>query len=476
MRDELTALERNNTWYVVPLPAGKQSIGCRWVYKLKLHSDGSIERHNARLVAKGYNQQEGIDFMDTFSPVAKLVTVKVLLALAASQNWYLVQLNVSNAFLNADLLEEVYMDIPPSYNIQGESTHCDVPLVCKLHKSLYGLRQASRQWYSKFSQALIQLGFIQSKSDYSLFTKGSGDSFLALLVYVDDIIIAGTSLPLIDSLKQAISSIFKIRDLGFLKYFLGIEIARSSSGIFMSQRKYALQLLEDSGFLACKPVSTPMDPRISLSSTGGEPLSDHTQYRRIIGRLLYLTLSRPDITFAIHKLSQYVAQPRLPHLQAVHHLLRYLKGNPGQGLLFPASSTHQLQAFSDADWGTCLDTRRSVTGFCIFLGQSLVSWKSKKQTTVSRSSAEAEYRALASTTSEVLWLTQLLSDFSITISLPTSIYCDNQAAIHIASNPMFHERTKHIELDCHFVRDKVQENIIKILPIRSKEQLADMFY
>ena len=340
---------------------------------------------------------------------------------------------------------------------------------------IYGLKQASRQWYSKFSYSLLQFGFRQSKSDYSLFIKGSCSSFVALLVYVDDIIITTPSHQAIDSMKSFLHSQFKLKDLGTLKYFLGLEIARSTKGIVLSQRHYTLQLLEDTGFLACKPAIIPMDPKMQLTATDGDVLTDISQYRRLIGRLLYLTLSRPDITFAVHKLSQFLAQPRVPHLQAAHHLLRYLKSSPGQGLFFSSSSSLQLKAFSDADWGSCVVSRKSVTGFCVFLGDSLVSWKAKKQTTISRSSAEAEYRAMAATTCELVWLRQLLMDFGVTISSPALLLCDNQAAVHIASNPIFHERTKHIEIDCHFVRDKVTDGFVKLMPIRSQHQLADVF-
>ncbi|KAL5579088.1 hypothetical protein UlMin_011530 [Ulmus minor] len=396
-------METNNTWTVTPLPHDKHTIGCKWIYKIKFKSDGSIERYKARLVAKGYTQQEGLDFVETFSPVAKLVTVKVLLALAASHSWHLAQLDVNNAFLNGDLFEEVYMDLPLGYLRQGESSSSQGKLVCKLHKSIYGLKQASRQWYSKFSQALLKFGFVQSKSDYSLFTKGHGSSFIALLVYVDDIILASPSSITIAELKQFLHTQFQLKDLGCLKYFLGLEIAKSKQGIMLSQRHYTLQLLEDTGYLACKPTAVPMDPKLRLAATEVDLLTDITHYRRLVGKLLYLTLSRPDITFAVHKLTQFLAQPRLPHLKAVHHLLRYLKNSPGQGLFFSSTSSLQLRAysdacapvrlnaFSDADWGSCPDSRRSTTGFCIFIGDSLVSWKAKKQTTVSRSSAEAEY-------------------------------------------------------------------------------------
>ena len=467
MKEELDAMEANNTWEVTPLPKGKHTIGCRWVYRVKRKQDGSVDRYKARLVAKGYTQQAGIDFQDTFSPVAKLTTVRVLLALAAVKGWRLLQLDVNNAFLNGDLFEEVYMDLPLGYHTKGEN------LVCKLKKSIYGLRQASRQWFHKFSSAIINAGFTQSKSDYSLFYTGSGDSYVALLVYVDDIIITSKDPAAITNVQLSLQNLFKLKVLGNLKYFLGLEIASSKEGICLSQRNYTLSLLEDTGFADSKPASLPMDPNLKLNTVDGEPLPDDGQYRRMIGRLLYLTISRPDIAFAVNKLSQYMSAPRSPHLDALHHLLRYLKTSPGQGLLFSASSPLSLKAYADADWGSCLDTRRSTTGHCVFLGDSLISWKSKKQHTVSRSSSEAEYRALASVTSEVLWVKALLKDFGVHIG-STLVFCDNNAAIHLASNPSFHERSKHIEIDCHFTRDRVQDGTLRLVHVRSEHQLADL--
>ena len=256
----------------------------------------------------------------------------------------------------------------------------------------------------KFSTTIVTLCFTQSKCDYSLFTKGCDSSFVALLVYVDDIVIASPSSSIIATVKTQLQSAFKLKDLGPLKYFLGLEVARSAKGIFLSQRKYILSLLEDSGFIGSKPASVPMDPNLKLTATDGDPLPDSSQYRRLIGRLLYLTISRPDITFAVNKLSQFMSNPLTPHLSVVHHLLRYLKSTPGQGILFSSKSSIRLQGYADADWGTCPDSRKSISGFCMFLGDSLISWKSKKQSTVARSSAEAEYRSLAAITSEISWL------------------------------------------------------------------------
>ena len=234
MKAELDAMETNNTWSITSLPKGKHSIGCKWIFKIKYKSDGTIDRHKARLMAKGYTQQEGLDFIETFSPVAKLVTVKVHLALAANNKWHLTQLDVNNAFLNGDLFEEVYMDLPLGYHAARNTDLQGRKPVCKLHKSIYGLKQASRQWYSKISHSLLQFGFAQSKSDYSLFTKGSGDSFVALLVYVDGIIITSPNARVVDSVKGFLHSQFKLKDLGPLKYFIGLEIAHSSAGIVLS--------------------------------------------------------------------------------------------------------------------------------------------------------------------------------------------------------------------------------------------------
>ncbi|XP_062118563.1 uncharacterized mitochondrial protein AtMg00810-like [Humulus lupulus] len=339
-----------------------------------------------------------------------MVTLKLILAISAIKNWHTLQLDINNAFLNGDLNEEVYMTIPPGLLIPPFLNAGTQP-VCKLHKSLYGLRQSSRQSHTKLTEALLHDGFTQCKADYTLFTKGKETSFIALLVYVDDIIITGPDLHQLHQIQQTLHTHFKLKALGPLKYFLGFEIARSSAGLFLSQRQYTLQLLQDTGYLGSKPAATPMDPRAKLDSTSGQPLHDPSQFRRLIGCLLYLTLSRPDITFVVHYLSQFMSAPRTPHLQATHHLLRYLKSKPGQGLLYPSSSSLNLRAFSDSDWASCPITRRSTTGFCVFLGDCLISWRSKKQPTILKSSAEAEYRALAATASEITWLQYFLDAF-----------------------------------------------------------------
>jgi hypothetical protein len=469
MNSELHALQQNKTWIFVDQPANIKPIGSKWVYKVKHKDDGSIERYKARLVAKGYNQIEGLDFFDTFSPVAKITTVRTLIALAAVKSWHLHQMDVNNAFLHGDLQEDVYMTVP-------QGVHSPKPnQVCKLIKSLYGLRQASRKWYERLTSLLISQGYHQSSSDYSLFTLNKQGSFTALLVYVDDIILAGDSLAEFARIKTVMDEEFKIKDLGKLRYFLGIEVAHSKSGISICQRKYCLDLLQDTGLLGSKPAPTPLDSSIKLHQDNSAAYEDVAGYRRLVGKLLYLTTTRPDIAFVTQQLSQFLSSPTLVHYETACRVVRYLKGTPGRGLFFSSTSTIQLLGFADADWANCVDTRRSTSGYCFFLGTSLISWRAKKQNTVSRSSTEAEYRSLSFAACELQWLISLLEDLHITCVKPPVLYCDNQSAVHIASNPIFHERTKHLEIDCHFVRDKVQQGTFKLLPVSSKSQLADFF-
>ena len=294
------------------------------------------------------------------------------------------------------------------------------------------------------------------------------------IVYVDDIIITGNDMHLIDIVRNFLISRFEIKDLGRLKYFLGIELAYCNNGLILSQRKYALDLLQETGKLGGKPACSPIVTTGPLVDDE-EPFEDIERYQRLVGRLIYLTITRPDIAFAVSQISQHMHSPKMGHWRAVERILHYIKKSPGLGIWMKNNGSSQIEGFCDADWASDSKDRRSTTGYCMFVGGNLVAWKSKKQHVVSRSSAEAEYRAMASAASEIVWLKALVEELGFNVSTPINLHCDNQSAIHIASNPVFHERTKHIEVDCHFIRQKVEEKLIATPYIKGKEQLADIF-
>nr|XP_043639383.1 uncharacterized mitochondrial protein AtMg00810-like [Erigeron canadensis] len=400
-----------------------------------------------------------------------MVTVRCMLTIVVNNNWPLFQLDVNNAFLYGDLCEDVYMDIPQGYSSENNF------LVCKLNKSLYGLKQAPRQWNSKLSSALLECGFSQSKSDYSLFTRNINGNFVALLVYVDDIVITGNCVKEIEQVKSFLSTKFKIKDLGKLKFFLGIEVLENDNGLCFSQRKYCLELLNDFGMLGCKPMHTPLEMNITVKpfTKNGKMLDNITVYQKLIGKLIYLTLTRPDISYSVQCLSQFMHAPSQEHFDLGLRILRYVKKAPGKGLFVQKGNNSLLTGYVDYDWARCVTTRKSVTSFTVYLGNTLVSWKSKKQPTVAKSSAEAEYRALAAVTCEIIWLKNLLLDFGITCSIPVNVHCDSKAAIQIAANPVFHEKTKHLEIDLYFVREKISAGLLNTVKIQSELNAADVF-
>lgn len=349
--------------------------------------------------------------------------------------------------------------------------------VCKLTKSLYGLKQASRQWFAKLLSELHLKGFDQSKNDYSLFIHKHHQSGLITIaaVYVDDIILTGNDLTCINDLKRHLDSVFSIKDLGELSYFLGIEVGYVADGITLTQKKFTTELLHEAGVDLSKTAVTPLPINLKLQANEGALFSDPSLYRCLVGKLNFLTHTRPDLAYTVQHLSQFMQTPIIPHYQALTHVLRYVASTSGHGILLKGSEQLTLHAYSDSDWGACLDTRRSISGYLILLGKSPVSWKSKKQGTVSRSSSEAEYRSMSAAASEVTWLVRLLEELGVTNLRPVTLHCDNQSAIHIAKNPVHHERTKHIEIDVHFTRDKVLEGLIQLTYLPTSSQLADIF-
>jgi histone deacetylase 1/2 len=470
MQDEYTALINNNTWSLVPLPPHKKAIGCKWIFRVKENADGTINKYKARLVAKGFLQTPGFDFTETFSPVIKPVTIRLILTLAVTYKWSVQQIDINNVFLNGILEEEVYMTQPAGFESSDKS------LVCKLHKSLYGLKQAPRAWYDRLTQALLKIGFVKSKCDPSLLVHHQQGACTYVLVYVDDILITGSSPQLITDLIHKLKSQFALKQLGEVDYFLGIEVKHMpSGGLLLHQSKYIRDLLSKTNMENCKPIGSPMVANCRLNKFGIDEMTDPSLYRSTVGALQYATLTRPDISFSVNKVCQFMSHPLETHWKAVKRILRYLKGNISHGLLLHLSHKgppFSLRAYSDADWATDQDDRRSTSGSRIYFGPNLISWGSKKQALVARSSTEAEYRSMANTTADLLWIQSLLCELNVPFHTPT-LLCDNLSAVSLAHNPVLHSRTKHIELDIHFVREKVLAKQLHVLHVPATDQLAD---
>ncbi|GKV27558.1 hypothetical protein SLEP1_g36720 [Rubroshorea leprosula] len=469
MQEELEALHKNNTWTLVPPPSSKENIvGSKWIFKTKLKPNGTVDRFKARLVAKGFSQIPGVNFDETSSPVLKSTTLRLVIAIATTLSWPLRQLDVKNAFLHGKLKEVVYRTQPPGFK---DPSHPEY--VCKLNKSIYGLKQAPRAWFDTFTFYLLTMGFCCSRANSSLFVLHKDHHTALLLLYVDDIVLTASSTTLLQHIVENLSEKFALKDLGSLSYFLGIEVEKFSGGIFLSQSKYANDVLTRASMLEASTIATPMAVKETTTLRDEEPV-DPQEYRRIVGALQYLTITRVDIAHAVNKVCQFMQQPMIANFRQVKRILRYVKESLHHGLRFYSTSTFSLTGFCDVDWAGCPLTRRSTTGYCIFLGANCISWSSKKQPTIARSSAEAEYRALASTTAEIVWITYLFRDIGISLPHPPQLFSDNLSALHMSINPVFHAQTKHIELDYHFVREKVALGTLITRYIPSIDQIADI--
>ncbi|KAL7610818.1 hypothetical protein Lser_V15G12059 [Lactuca serriola] len=361
------------------------------------------------------------------------------------------------------------MEQPPGFHDSRFPGH-----VCRLHKALYGLKQAPRAWFHRLSTFLVSTGFVCSRADPSLFVFKRDSCVLYLLVYVDDLILTGNDDTVIRSIIKRLHHEFAIKDLGHLNYFLGIEAIYTTNGLFLSQTKYAHDILDRAGLLDAKPVSTPLASNTAFV-TGGDAYSDPSHYRSLVGALQYLTITRPDISYAVNQVSQFLEAPTIPHYQAIKRLLRYVKGTISFVLSFSKPSYTTLVGYSDADWARCLETRRSTYGYSIFLGGNLVSWSAKKQPTVSRSSFESEYRAMANTAAEIIWITHLLQELHALPPDRPTLLCDNQSALFLTQNPVSHKRAKHIDLDYHFIRELVSSGKLHTKFVPTKLQVADIF-
>ena len=462
LHDEISSLQKHNVFDVVDRQPGIKSLPCKWVFKIKYDQHGNVQRFKARLVAKGFKQVTGIDFNETFAPVARQSTLRLLLTIAAVKNWEIQNVDIKTAFLNGDLEEDIYMDIPPGFDVPGK--------VWKLRKTLYGLKQAPRAWHLKLTDKLENMGFVCSTADPGLYCAGD---FL-LMVYVDDLLLCGDGKESVERIKTLLLEEFEGRDLGATEHFLGIKIQRDRQNgtVFLSQENYVENVLQRFRMDTCHSVSTPLD----LGTKWNVPTDTaevNFPYQELVGCLMYLAVStRPDIAYVTNCLARYVSAPTTTHIAIAKRVLKYLQGSKSLGLLLGSHNQNLLEGYCDANYGSCEVTRRSTTGYLFTFSGSLISWQTKLQKTVATSTTEAEYMAAAAAAKEALYLRKILLDVGFGAKCIT-IHCDNQGAVNLTKNALTVSRTKHVDIAHHFVRNRVSRGELQIQYIHSSDQLAD---
>lgn len=465
-REELEALRKRKVFELVDLPKGRKVIKNRWVFDQK--TDG---RKKARLVAKGFSQIEGTDFNEIFSPVVRFESVRLMLALAALEQWYITGLDVKSAFLYGELDEELYMEQPEGFKLKGQETK-----VLRLKRALYGLKQAALAWWRALDRSMGEIGCKRLLSDSGLFVHTSKGSTVVVIVYVDDALFMGSDKTLVDTLKDAFMHKWECRDLGEAKEFLRMRILKKDGKICIDQTAYLNKVLQRFGMTNAKYAATPLPEGYHpLLSTDTVDTTLRTQYQQIIGSLMYIMLgTRPDIAFAVTKMAQHAANPTQDHLNRALHICRYLAGTADYALTYSGHSNKGLFACADSDWASNPVDRRSTTGYMVKLADGIFSWNSRAQRTVALSSTEAEYMSLSDTSRQLVWIKALLSELDINMG-PIPLCGDNQGSIFMASNPVQERRIKHIDIRYHYIREVVQQRQVELFFINGADNPADMF-
>ena len=470
IQDEMDSIINNNTWELSDLPPGCKALGNRWIFKRKIKVDGSIDKFKARLVIQGFRQKEGIDYFDTYAPVARTSTIRLLIALAAIHNLVIHQMDVKTAFLNGELDEEIYMKQPEGFVVPG----CENK-VCKLKKSIYGLKQAPKDWHDKFDKVVLSNGYVINQADKCVYSKfDSSGKGVIICLYVDDMLIFGTDQNQVDKTKKFLSSNFDMKDMGEAEVILGIRIKRENNGISISQSHYIEKILKRFNFKDCSPVSTPLDPSIKLLPNKGVSVSQ-LEYSRAIGSLMYAMIStRPDIAYAVGKLSRYTSKPSSHHWQALSRVFKYLKGTMDYGLAYTGFPS-VIEGHSDASWISNEEDHSSTSGWVFLLGGGAISWSSKKQSCITDSTMESEFVALSAAGKEAEWLRNLIYEIPLwpkPIS-PISIRCDSQSALSNAYRQVFKGTSRHIGVRHSMIRELITHGVISVEFIRTQHNLAD---
>jgi hypothetical protein len=468
MHDELHQFTRNDVWTLVPRPAEQNIIGTKWIFKNKTDEHGTVVRNKTRLVAQGYTQIEGVDYDETFAPIARLESIRILLSIACYLGFKLYKMDVKSAFLNGVLQEEVYVEQPKGFQDPHHPHY-----VYKLKKALYGLKQAPRAWYKGLTTYLLAKGFTRGQADRTLFIRNQGTHKLIAQIYVDDIIFGATLDSLSHEFSKEMKQEFEMSMICELNYFLGLQVKQTTEGIFISQSKYAKDLVKRFGMDGKSRAQIPMSTSIKISSDVAGKSVDPSLYRSMIGSLLYLTTSRPDIAFSVGVRACFQANSKESHLTAVKRIIRYVNDTLLYGIWYSRETNLVVAGYFDADWAGNADDRKSTSRGCFYVGNNLVAWMSKKQASISLSTFEAKYIAVGNCCTQLLWMKTLLGDYGFSQDT-IIINCDNTSAINISKNPVQHSRTKHIDIRHHFLRDLVESEVVSLSFIPTENQLADI--
>ncbi|KAH9112159.1 hypothetical protein AeMF1_013477 [Aphanomyces euteiches] len=471
---EYQAMLHNSVWELVPLPADRKALKCKWVWKAKYDADGSLERFKARLCLKGYLQIAGVDFTDTYAPVLRLDSLRLLCALVATLDLETAQLDVKTAFLNGDLDEDIYMEQPERYQVEGKSH-----LVCKLNKSIYGLKQAPRQWNKKLNDHLASTGFKRCHKEQCIYVMVNIEarSITYLAVYVDDIVIGTSCKKALDAVRGDLTRTFEMSDKGELNFLLGMRIERDRSArtVKISQSTFVEELLVKFHMQGCDSEPTPQVQGLPADVRPNDN-ANNLPYRSLTGALQYLvTATRPDIAYAVRFLSSHNHDYNTSHWRMAKRVLKYLQGTKHLGIKHDGGASARPKAFSDADFANDKQDSKSITGSVITMGGGAITYMSKKQSLVGQSTTEVEYIAAAETAKNLIWLHELLHEMKVKIDLPIEMFVDNQSAIQVARAAATHSRTKHIRLRFHFLKELVAENVVCLQYTSTKDQIADIF-
>lgn len=467
MKSELETMNENQTWELVKLPENRKTVKNRWVFARKTDNAGNTIRYKARLVAKGFSQREGIDYGETFAPVARYTSLRYILALTAEMNLGLTQMDAVSAFLNGPLDEEVYMDQPKMFE-DGTGR------VCKLKRSIYGLKQSGRNWNKLINQTLLDFGLKRTVSDQCVYVKKTNEHILIVMVWVDDVLIAFSEKKAEMELRAALSSKYKMKYLGDASVILGINITRDrqKGTISIEQRKYLVQVLERFNMMNCNEIGTPMDVNTRYSKTMENDTDGNLPYRAAIGSLLFAAqVTRPDINFPVILLSRYLDSPKAAHWGAVKRIMRYLKGTLDYKITYGNKS--KITGFCDSDYAADVDDRKSTSGYIFMMNGGAISWSSKKQPVVAQSTAEAEFTALSSATKEAIWLRSMNFEIREIVDV-IGLYCDNKSAIDMARNNNISEKTKHIDIKLKFVHNEIENGKISLDHVSTDRMPADV--